>query len=259
MKGTAAVSETGQHLYRGVLTSIRNWFPKNRAGKALMCAGGFLAIAVPLLYRMAVASLDTSEGSGGSKDLVKEPALLDSFSEASVACALLKQEANRLLLMYGEKRDQQKASQAPEMQERQTPAMRLDKTEFATSTARGRGLSEWQLPEAQSLLALDARIWELHLDLSRKALKVYLDRHCWNHFVDRYLQIVRESPERLEAHIYFVEGLDCAEKCGRTGEVIGAVQQTIKAHPELRSLDALNEALADWKAVHRPDPEVAKR
>jgi hypothetical protein len=169
-----------------------------------------------------------------------------------VACALLQQEADRLLLVYHEKR-------WPETAARLAVAARPDTREATDPPAASRIRPGSEIPEMRALLALDDQIWELHLDLTREALAIYVDQQLWNPFVDRYLEIVRERPQRAEVRIYFGCALECAEKCGRTDEVAGVLRHVLETHPELRSLSGLKEALAEWNVAHPPGPELAKR
>jgi hypothetical protein len=229
---------------------------QTRARQVLLWAGGCLALTALLIYPRVSARLATNKSSG-FYDLFKEPALLDSFSEPAVACALLKQESLRLLLVYEEKQIQQRASPSPGGTGRSELSLPSDDPHRTIAPDRAEQPSALEIPETQSLLALDARVWDLHLDLSRKTLRVYLDQHSWDKFVDRYLEILRASPEWGEVRAYLARALDCADKCGRTTEVIGALQQATQAHPELLGFAGLREAVADRKAAHPPGAEVA--
>jgi hypothetical protein len=206
---------------------------------------------VALVYWLRIVGLDTSLGAS-SEDLLKEPALLDSFAEPSVACALLKQEADRLLLLYNEARDRETPLRLVEA------ASRFAKPNRRTVATALANLPVLPSPETQSLLSLDTEVRDLRLDLSRKVLTVYLDQHLWSRFVDRYLEIVLENPDCWEVKAYFTTALDCAQKCGRTAEVCTALWGAIEAHPESRGLLKLRGALATWKAEHPQDARIAK-
>ena len=259
MEGTSPINGRCQPEQKSDLARVSAWWQQNRARRALLCAGCCLALAVPLAYRLGVVSLNGSRGLE-TGDLLKEPAPLDSFSEPSVACALLEQEASRLLLVYCAKRDREEASLLAETRGRVELAALPEETDEATAPpAASRKLPGSQTPELRSLLALDAQVLDLHLALSRKVLKVYVDQHLWNQFVDRYQEIIRESPERGEVNSYFRCALDCAEKCGRAEELVDVLQRLIQVHPELGRLVSLKEPLADWKAAHPPGPEVVRR
>jgi hypothetical protein len=184
--------------------TISCWLTRNGTGHALLSAGGWVALAAVLVYRVLTGSLDAGQESVAD-DLRKEPALLDSFSEPSVACALLKQEATRLLLLYREQHDRQKPKPAAQSDRDGDLAPRPGPHQTTEYLAAGNPAGS-QSSEVQSLLALDGLICDLHLDLSHKVLQVHLDQHSWNQFVDRYLEVVRGNPARDEAVLYFDGG-----------------------------------------------------
>jgi hypothetical protein len=223
--------------------------------KVVVCAGGCMTVAATLLYQHALAGSET-DLSNAADDLLKEPALLDSFSEPSVACALLKQEADRLLLVYSDKRNLEAVSQQVETPSRLEVAKQIHLRGARTCVATSRNPPGSQIPEMQALLDLDQRVCELHLDLSRKALKIYLDEQLWDRFVDRYLQIVGEWPDRWEVRTYFADALECAEKCGRAKELASALGQLSQAHPELRTFA---DAVPKQKAPRPQGSELARR
>ena len=77
-----------------------DWWRKNAARQALW-AGLCLALIALLVYRVAAASSGSSL-TFRPDDLRDGVAFFDSFSDPSVACAILRQEAERLLLIYCE-------------------------------------------------------------------------------------------------------------------------------------------------------------
>ena len=93
----------------GRLKSSVGW--RKNAPLQVLCAGLCLALIALLVYRVAAASSGSSL-TFRPDDLRDGVAFFDSFSEPSVACVILKQEAERLLLAYCEQWCQEEAAQA---------------------------------------------------------------------------------------------------------------------------------------------------
>jgi len=96
-----------QHV-EGERRKARCWWREN-PGQPVLWGGLCLAMTVLLVYRLAAASFKTSD-SLRPDDLMEEPAAFDSFSEPFVACAVLQQEAERLLLAYRQDWDREQTS-----------------------------------------------------------------------------------------------------------------------------------------------------
>jgi hypothetical protein len=234
-----------------------DWWRKNVAGSALL-AGSGLALVALLLYRVAAASIGSSQPFRPD-DLRDGVTFFDSFSDPSIACAILRQETQRLLLIHTEHFDQEQASQAGQVGADRELAVRARTRQKADSLPASGDPSGLDRSSMQSLAALDAQVQDVNLDLGRTLLVVYAREQSWNEFVDRYLQIVRERPGRAEVVVWARRALDSSQKCGRAEEVADVLQHVVRFHPELRTAEGLERALAAWKAEGSPDLEVSKR
>ena len=245
-----------QHL-EGDRFRARCWGRKN-LGRPALWAGFCLALTVLLVYRLAAVSAKTSDPLRPG-DLLDDPTSFDAFSEPSVACAILRQEAERLLWVYREDWDREQASQRQRNGGDVEPGARPgagQSTELLTTSANRSGL---QTPSIESLRVLDAQVQDVQLSLTLKLLLVYADYQMWNEFVDRYLQLLREWPGRSDSALFVNLALEGAEKCGRTEELADALQHIARFHPELKSCDDLIAVLAEWKTKSPPGVELSKR
>jgi hypothetical protein len=220
--------------------------------------GVCLALIALQACRFAAANARTG-GAIRPGDSLEGIASFDSFSEPSVACSILQQEAERLLLTYRDLEDSQDDSPAPPARVETTAAARplaADASGPKTWSGPPRGA---QASSLQSLRALDAEVQEVELSLSRTLLLVYAHQHLWSEFVDRYLQLVREGPARRDVMVYFRVALDAARKCGRTDEVVDVLRHVARFHPELDRAERLNGALAEWQAEISSGLQAGKR
>lgn len=239
------------------MRGARDWWRTN-APMQVVCAGLCLALIALLVYRVAAASIGSSLAFRPD-DLRDGVACFDSFSDPSVACAILRQEADRLLLAYGEQWRQEQASPARQAGAGREVAARPGTRQRADPLPASGDPPGLQTSSVQSLAALVAQVQDLNLNLSRNLLVVYSRQHLWNEFVDRYLQIVRERPGRNEGLVWARLALDSAQKCGRAEEVADVLQHIVRFHPELRTAEGLAEALAAWKTERSPGLEVSKQ
>jgi hypothetical protein len=210
------------------------------------------------VYRVAAAS-------SGNRlpfrpdDLRDGVAFFDSFSDPSVACAILKQEAERLLLIYCEHFDHEQAAKARQAGAGRELAAQLATHQMADPLPATGDRPGLQTSVIQSLTAFDAQVQDLNLDLGRKLLVIYARQHLWNEFLDRYLQIVRERPGRDEVLVWARLALDCSRKCGRAEEVADVLQHVVRFHPESRTAERLKTVLAEWQADRLPSMDVSMR
>ncbi len=233
----------------------RCWWQKSLRHPALW--GGLCsAVTTMLVYWLAAASLKTSD-SVQPGDLMEEPADFDSFSEPSVACAVLKQQAERLLLEHRKEWDWQRSS--PNLRneagaERAAGSKAGQRTDRLTASAR-----RSQPPSIESLHGLDVQVQAVQLSLARKLLVVYADHEMWDEFVDCYLQLLWERPVHDGYFLFIPFALECSEKCGRAEELADALRHIVRFHPEIKSSNYLKASLAEWEAKHPPGVALNKR
>jgi hypothetical protein len=170
-------------------------------------------------------------------DLRSGAPALDSFSEPSVCLARLKQEGEVLMLAYVDKRDQG-ADPLP-----------------GPSQGTTRSIGSFR---GQALANLHAGVQDLEVDLDRKLLVAYYQNGSWKEFVDCYLELVQQTPERPVGEAMAWSALLSAQKCGRVEEVTDTMHHVIRFQPNLQSAQALRMALDRWEQ-HPPNPGVNER
>ena len=142
---------------------------------------------------------------GLAKVLVKEVPELDSFSSSGVALAILTQ-----------------------------------KTERCTQAAEESG-SDLSLHEMEQI---SAAIGKLRLTLDKELIQIYLRRRVSTKVVDSYLDLLHEAPNS-DVIIWAVHALECAKECGRTEELLEAMEQFCRFHPNCTGLqDVLDHSAA---------------
>jgi hypothetical protein len=239
------------------ILKIREWGRKDIAHPALG-VGLCLALITLVVYRLEVASAQR-RGSFGTDDLRDGVAVFDSFSEPSVACAILTEETDRLLQVYCSQRGEPPPTQTTPAGTAEELAARPgagQETDLATAS---RTRSGPPMPLIQPLTALDAQVQAVNLRVGRTLLAIYFEQHLWNQFVDRYLQMVWEGPGRPEVMTWARSALYCSQKCGRAEEVEAVLHHVIRFHPELKTIEGLKDVLADLKTDLSSGLEVGKR
>ena len=198
--------------------------------KARYAVTACLVLLAMLLWRLA--------GDFRTPDPRSCAPVLDSFSEPSVCLARLKQEAEVLMLAYTKNRDEEENPQPGPSQDGTRP----------TGGFRG-----------QALANLHAGVQDLEVDLDRKLLVPYYQNGSWNEFVDCYLRLIQQTPERPVGEAMAWSALTCAQKCGRIEEVTDAMYHVVRFHPNLQSAQALRMALDRWEKQHLINPGVNQR
>ena len=154
---------------------------------------------------------------------------MDSFSEPSVGLAVLKQEAEQLMLESTQNRGLLEASQM-----------------VSSQTKRASGVEASAL---ESLAKLHSDVRDLGLDLNWKLMALYSQNDWCDEFLDCYLRSVQqaaESPAGLAVWTFYA--LDCARKCGRADEVADALRHIIRFQSRRGSVEGIRTALEEWEA-----------
>jgi hypothetical protein len=183
----------------------------------------------------------------------------DSFSEPSLACAILSQEADRLVAAYCDRWNQEQLSHPGPIDGGREILDQPRKGEEASALPAGGKEPGLQRSAIESIAALDAKVQNLSLGLGARLLLVYAMQHAWNEFVDCYLRFVREAPGRAEVSLWARTALDNAQKCGRSEEVADALQRIVRFHPELKTTAGLRAVLAQWKTPSPVGPETRRQ
>jgi hypothetical protein len=171
---------------------------------------------------------------------------LDGFSRPAIAGAILQLEAERLFSEYLELHDQEWPPSPPGSPVRLGP-----------QPAPGQGHAGDEEPQRGSaktaraievLEELDATVSRLQCDLECKLLTVYSQNHLSDKFLDHYLLLLRERPDE-DAALYAAQALKWSRSCGRTGEILDALEHSSRFRPQDKDAAALRATLDEW-AIH---------
>jgi hypothetical protein len=72
-------------------------------------------------------------------------------------------------------------------------------------------------------------------------------------FLDSYLGLLREDTGAPDVVTWEWSALNCSRECGRTEELVDALQHAIRFHPELKTHHGLSETLDSWEHESRPE------
>ncbi len=176
---------------------------------------------------------------------------LDSFSEPAVAAAVLQQHVRNLyfafclddegtnaVLRAGRGRPQGRARTPPDYQRlKALPMFSRDWRRIDRSSSR------------ESLLELHDLTRALERDLLQTLLVVRFESQSWNEFLDCYLELMALAPERVELSSWTAPALLCAEDCGRTQEVLDALQHITRFGKDPRTVSCLQRVLEKWNTA----------
>ncbi len=194
-------------------------------------------------------------------DLANSAPALDSFSEPSVGLAVLKQEAERLMLVYDQDSDQVKASRSVPLQAGVATGTRAEPGSISSSPLAFRLPAAPEVSALEGFLTLRANVRDLDLELDWKLMEVYCLNDWYDEFLDCYLQLVTQLPldHKPGIEVWTSYALGCAEKCGRPEEVTDALHHAIRFHPKLPGTQAMRAVLDQWDTKHLPVSEVSQR
>ncbi len=219
-----------------------------RLGRQFLAAARSWLILLPLLALMCPGStprfgLDRLADSNGVWDT--DLPQLDSFSEPAVAAAILQQQVRNLCQTY--------------LLTNKPGAM----TAGTSSTRTGAG-SKGQAPnqpdvftdgrrngtkplDQESLWGLDGRLRALRRESLQHLLAIHCQTRSWNDFVDTYLELLAVAPDRAATRCWTLEALNCSRRCGRTDEVLDALQHVTRFSKNTRIVAWIQGSLEDWK------------
>jgi hypothetical protein len=181
---------------------------------------------------------------------------LDSFSEPALAAAILKQRAESCFAQARNAAWDYDLS--PVHDPRQAAnGLRQDRG-FAGLAGPERG-SPPQVPWLAHLEELRATIQDLNIDLDQKLLVIYSENRLENQFLDRFLQLLCEAPNRQEVLDWAPASLECSLHCGRTEELEDALRHLARFHPNLKTTKRLAARVQAWEASQRAGPSANDR
>jgi hypothetical protein len=178
---------------------------------------------------------------------------LDSFSEPATAAAILKRQAESLLLDYTEARN---AASEVAPSRVQGPGQVGNPKQAVREYAGFAGFDRGSPPEVsriQPLEKLHATMRDMTIDLDQKLLVIFSENHFENQLLDRFLQFLHEAPEQPEVLEWVSCALDYSRRCGRTEELEDALRHVVRFHPELKTARQLTALLDSWESKQDRD------
>jgi hypothetical protein len=217
-----------------------------------------LLLLVLLVWRLAGDGFKP-DGLFGAADLAKSAPALDSFSEPSVGLAVVKQEAEQLMLAYAQSRDEAAAGRSGPVHDGAATA-----GQAAPGSGGGlpAGFSRAAAREASAvklMAQLDAEVQDLGIDLDLKLLATYAQNNSCNEFLDCYLRLAQQVAALPWVAVWSPQALECARKCGRAEEVTDALRHVICFQPNLHCAEWISGVLQRWGAQHSQSPGIMKR
>jgi hypothetical protein len=170
---------------------------------------------------------------------------LDSFSPPSVATSVLRQEAERLLLVYTRERDEERKPKHPGKTGSSSEAHGVAPFWGAPGDLLRKPGSQATVGEMEEL---HAELRSLEVDVDRKLMLICFENQRWDELLDRYLEFVQVAPENSYVLTWAPNALDCARLCSRTKEVRDALENVIRFHGQTKIAVRLAEVLAQGRA-----------
>lgn len=194
-----------------------------------------LTLAVTVLAARLAGSGSPARKFFPAADSAAGPPELDSFSEPGVACAILKEETQRLWWAFqigGAKEEQ------------------VSQTQHGAAAADASN---------QSLMSLETQVQDLALDLNQHVMEMELNNQAWDAFLDRYLSVAYAAPCRTEVSSWAQLALESAQKCGRTQALETALRRVIRVRHSLGRAAEVEAVLDAWNTQQSSGNDVSER
>ena len=219
-----------------------------------------VTIALVMVTANAIRSVRTFSPTPDSGDIWAE---LDSFSEPAVAEAVLRREAESLLVHYAD-------SYSAHLQARDTWKRSYADWLAASGLVDEPSSSQRYQSEHGKMPAFDRDAWIARLkgslfslresqtaaSLEQCLLLLYEQSGLWSEFIDLYLDIVRRSPSNLHVVSWAEPALQHASEFGRADQVLAYLQFAAQYDPH-HLLTDLAPILKRWSQPTRVSNPLA--
>ncbi len=223
------------------------------AGRTLRCALALLLL-VAAGWELRELGLGSRRLSSVSRALEMETPEFDGFSQPAVAAGILRQEAERLFQDYVEQHERESASSPTSSPARLV--LQPVVAQVTTGGSRSRNSSPRMARAIQELEQLEATTSRLQRDLERKLLAVYSRNDYSNKVLDRYLELLSKPPDG-EALVLAPQALEWSRSCGRSEELLDAIEHLCRFRPQSKDAAAMRAVLAAWAAQSSTQPDLA--
>lgn len=204
-----------------------------------------LLLAVLLAWELCGIRFGVARVSRSSGDIPQ----LDSFSEPAVAIAILQQHVQNLY--FAPARDFNGTNEVLRPREAASNFsawVSPGNQNFAAPPFFSSGSQKSEPdPNRQSLSELHGRLSALQAQLLQNLLALHYQNHSWNDFLDCYLQLLVAQPEQVVCS-WTRSALACSPICGRTDEILDALQHFTRFSKDTNAVARLQVVLEDWNA-----------
>jgi hypothetical protein len=167
---------------------------------------------------------------------------LDSFSGASVGLAAVRQEADRLLVIYCESPEQAASTAQAQSSNRSTQVM-ADNAPVAAHSG------------ATPIAIIRAEVEDLATHVNANLMTVYHREGRCGQFLDCYLYLVQSFSDRAAVTLWSRTAVECARKSNRVEELADALRHQLRFHATPRWKVILTMALEQLEAQSAPVAE----
>jgi hypothetical protein len=215
----------------------------------------YLVLLVFLVWQLGSACIKAIEFLRPSIAWAEGVCKLDSFSQPSLAAAILRQEAQRLLTAYVQ------GQQQLELTGKELEACgRANAVQGPFSRVASERSGADQLT-IQPIEQFERTVCELSTELNRMLILAYFQNGSWNEFIDRYLISLHTEPESAVVVHWAWCALESSQDCDRTSEVLDEFEHLTRFHPQWKTARGLKSVLDEWRATDKPaaarvDPPV---
>jgi hypothetical protein len=205
-----------------------------------------LAVLVTLALPLAAAKWSHTGLADTSREVAGDVFPFDCFSRPGIATSILQRETQRCYCEYIELRDiDWYARLAPP-----APPPKAGDGGFRSTFSIPPSLSSTgaRLTTAvKKLEDLDGMVTQLGRDLDTKLMVIYSATSQPSRFLDCYLSILAKPLDGRDVDLQTQWALQCSQKCGRTAEVVDALQHFIRFHSDLKCVNTVRNILRDWQ------------
>ncbi len=202
-----------------------------------------LLLMLVLLWPLSGVRFGPAQVSESTALLTDDLPALDSFSGPAIATAILQRQVEILFLACLRTNEARRLAEGIRTAAIPHPQTQTGERRFSSDQAQG-----IQLAGGESLFTLDGRLRRLRAELLQDLLAVHYQNRSWNDFVNAYLELLAVEPDKVGMAFWTRSALACSHLCGRTDEVLDAVQRIARFSKNPKTVVRLQAVLADWSA-----------
>ena len=218
---------------------------------------GFYLVLVLVVGLLAGTAVKLADLMFSYPDTLDSTLDLDSFSEASIARAILKKHAQSLILAsVADRETLYYIVTQPKAGDLICTANTNSTAGYpAQDEARLKSRIDHWIEQHQTELKKQKEIWA-ECPLEYELLLLYKTNHRWEEFVDCYLNLLGATPNHHIVTTWVREALTYSGACGRTEELLDALQHLARFHRDPSVVEKIKAILARWETENNADARV---